>query len=535
MPSIGIEVSTRCKSCGNVVAVNAFAPGVACSSCTRALAVDATRWMLLLEEPLRVGPGLPLHTEHNAPFATEDGTFYRVYRREDVACRGCGAQLAEDRLRQMAARGGGFCSGCGKPVVVRAAPELLHHRGVAAVVGEDVEQATGAAQRVEPVPLACASCGGNLRVDGGARLVRCQFCQFDQYLPDDLWRHFHPVKPVARWHLVFTEAAARAPAPGGAPATWEDLADVILDAYGNLYACGTRVTPDFGGQEFAVWSMTPDLRMRWARTGLQLDGWDARLALAPSGHVLLWQKDKRTVHVLSCADGGTVAKLSGKPGEGAALEMKDTEDLACDRDGTLLLRASGDRLLRTTPFGEPIATWGQGPREPRPEEDPDSHVVCRLGARPLFLMAASIAVGWDGFTYFVAGFSVDDAIEAARYDRSGQQLYRARIKQRNSTWTLGRGAADVRGCLYVLAKDDDSLLSAWRIAPDGRSGERLIASRQHGGPLGPEEKMAVGHEGTIWLLGNEGAARRFGADGRVQLISDGAREADRKALEADDD
>jgi len=542
MPTVGIEVSTRCKSCGNVVAVNALAPAVACSSCERPMPVDATRWMLLLEEPLRRGPGLPLHTELTAPFTTEDGTFHRVYRREDAACRGCGAALPADRLRAMAPRGAGFCANCARPVAVRAAPEMLARHGVVALVGEDAEHVAGpgTAPRLEPVPLACASCGGSLRVDGRARLVNCHFCQASQYLPDELWKHFHPVKAVVRWHLVFAEGAAAAraldgPGAAGGPATWEHLGDVLLDAYGNLYAAGARQTADLGGEEFAVWSMTPDLRLRWTRSGLKFDAHDARLALAPSGHVLLWQADKRTVHVLSCADGSTAAKLSGKPGEGGALDMKECEALACERDGTILLRCAGERLLRYTAFGQPIATWGQGAPEPRPSEDPDAHVVGRLGSRPLFLMAASIGAGWDGMTYFVATYSVESAIEAARYDRSGRQLYRTRVKLPKSPFTLGRPYADVHGQLYVLTRDDDSAVAVYKIAPDGSSGARWLAARQHGGALGPEEKMAVGHEGTIWLLGDGGAARRFGPDGRVQLITDASRETDRQAIEEDDD
>src|SRR5262245_18312344 len=109
MPTIGLEVSTRCESCGNVVAVNAFVPVVACSSCERPVQIDETPCMLLLEEPLRRGHALALHMEHSAPITTEDGSFYRVYRRDDVVCGGCGAALPPDRLRLMATRGAGFC------------------------------------------------------------------------------------------------------------------------------------------------------------------------------------------------------------------------------------------------------------------------------------------------------------------------------------------------------------------------------------------------------------------------------------------
>src|SRR5262245_59934364 len=203
--AIGIEVSTRCKGCGHGVAVNALVPLRACPTCDRRMSMDATRWQLLLEEPLREGPRMAIHTEQAAPFQTEDGTFHRVYRKVDPACSRCQAPLPPERLAAMAPRGAGFCSSCAAPVALRAPPEPLSRHGVVALVGEDATQLAGpdAPPAHEPVPLACANCGGSLRVDGRQRLVNCHYCGFNQYLPDDLWKKFHPQKPVLRWFLVW--------------------------------------------------------------------------------------------------------------------------------------------------------------------------------------------------------------------------------------------------------------------------------------------------------------------------------------------
>jgi hypothetical protein len=66
----------------------------------------------------------------------------------------------------------------------------------------------GAAPHVEdaarPVVMACPHCGGALRLSGESeRLVPCQFCKADVYLPDDLWRRLHPAKTVREWFVRF--------------------------------------------------------------------------------------------------------------------------------------------------------------------------------------------------------------------------------------------------------------------------------------------------------------------------------------------
>jgi Zn finger protein HypA/HybF involved in hydrogenase expression len=528
--ALGIEVSTRCKSCGHVVAVNAFVAALACPTCDRRMTMDATRWHLLLEEPLRQGPTMALHTEQAAPFQTEDGTFHRVYRRADPSCARCQAALAPERLAAMATRGAGFCPSCAAAVTLRPAPEMLASHGVVALLGEDAAQVAGpdAPPAHEPVPLACANCGGSLRIDGRQRLVNCHYCGFNQYLPDELWKKFHPQKPVLRWFLIWGAAGTVPKKTLGERAAWDELADVVVDGFGNLYCAGSMA-----GGDFAVWSMAPDLSLRWSRAGLKRDSSDAQLAWARSGHLLLWQPDKRTVLVLACADGSTAAQLSGKPGEGGALEMKECEALVCDVDGTILQIAWGSRLLRYGAFGEPMATWGTGPREQGAPED--SHVCSRMSHRPLYATAVKLGVGWDGFLYVHGIFSVEERIEVARYDRSGRRHFMACMKPGGDTWAIGRPSADASGIIYLLVRDDDGLPAVWRVAPDGSRGERWLASRKAGGLLGDERHMAVCPDGSVWMLGGEGAARRFGPDGRVHFLSETSRRGDQQAMEDDDD
>ncbi|MND08382.1 hypothetical protein D3C83_309560 [compost metagenome] len=49
----------------------------------------------------------------------------------------------------------------------------------------------------------CPSCLAALPIVGEKRIVRCQYCESDVYLPDDLWLHFNPAAKRARWWLLF--------------------------------------------------------------------------------------------------------------------------------------------------------------------------------------------------------------------------------------------------------------------------------------------------------------------------------------------
>jgi hypothetical protein len=354
-------------------------------------------------------------------------------------------------------------------------------------------------------------------------------------LPDELWRHFHPAKPLARWYALLGAERAAAPVPSGATpglARWDELGDAVMDPMGNIYCVGSY--PAGAGEEPAVWSMTADLRLRWLRSGLSLEPSESGLALFPSGHLLLWSQGKRVSLVLSAQDGSTVAKLSGQPGELGALETNEVENLLVDADGTILLVASGERLLRYGPQGQAVATWGQGPREPRPDEDEDSHVVSRMGERPLFCMAARLGTSVDGTLLVQGVYSTNPTIELAKYERSGRRLWFAELQTGRESWAGGRPGTDGWGNIYLFTRLDNELPCVWRVDPRGGRGQGWLAHRSLGGALGAEDKMLVARNAAVWMLGPGGMARGFGPDGRVCFISEASRASDAQGRRAGD-
>jgi len=56
----------------------------------------------------------------------------------------------------------------------------------------------------QPVAMSCPSCGAGLSfTSADDRLVPCQYCGADIYMPDAVWRRLHPVKRSQRWYLQF--------------------------------------------------------------------------------------------------------------------------------------------------------------------------------------------------------------------------------------------------------------------------------------------------------------------------------------------
>ncbi len=59
-------------------------------------------------------------------------------------------------------------------------------------------------QASHPVSFGCPDCGANLKITTESpRILPCQYCKADLFLPDPLWRALHPVKKRRPWYLAF--------------------------------------------------------------------------------------------------------------------------------------------------------------------------------------------------------------------------------------------------------------------------------------------------------------------------------------------
>lgn len=57
----------------------------------------------------------------------------------------------------------------------------------------------------EPVVMQCPTCSAGLNIDASReRTTTCEYCQASVWLPDGLWRKFHPVEQARWWSLRFS-------------------------------------------------------------------------------------------------------------------------------------------------------------------------------------------------------------------------------------------------------------------------------------------------------------------------------------------
>ncbi len=544
MLGIAIELRTLCAKCGLALPINACAERYVCASCGGTTEIDADRWKSLVEDAIEAIPDLGEGEGKNSSIMTPTGTYQLMYGRQLPRCRGCKTPLPEEAFA-FVDRGWTVCVHCGQRLTMRRAPAALAAVGVTIVVGEDPAQIAGtpagataaAPAAAQPTVLYCPQCKAPLSVDGKNRMVKCQYCSTDVYLPDELWQRLHPVAAVARWHLCLADvdlAAHRLKSW-----EWSGLSDLLIDANQNIYCVGS-------GSGFtrkaAVWCMGPDMKTRWFQEYPDYKDDDTHLALdARTGRLLLWQENKHSLSVLSAADGAVLGKMGGKEPDGAtthALDLDDGKWLRVDVDGTILALL-GERLVRFAEDGTPIATWpprsglfGKKAEKLKPlyaagheRIDVDGVYLEHVGSQPTALDDyTNLHLGWDGRLYGERSEWI------ACFDRSGERVYRIKLPVEDVRGHyLGTDAA---GSLYALCsvRGTPSQRALIRVSPDGKKVDIIATDRRSGGVIGDEDRLLVAPDGTIFMISSGRDMRVLAPDGRLLFISESSREDD-----ADDD
>ena len=202
---IAVEVRGRCLACGNPVMVNAAVKELTCPSCLGTVALPRGDWWSVLERIVTDGAHGLGKTGVSLPLGQLAEPSIRWFPQAPL----CGKCQAPLELGGALGRGVGSsiaCAKCGEKALLRSLQPDLTGMSVLAV-GEDPDQLPSGLDgprppaAAEPVRFPCPACGASLPVDGSKRTVGCEFCHTQAFLPDELWRRFHPVKVIRRWHL----------------------------------------------------------------------------------------------------------------------------------------------------------------------------------------------------------------------------------------------------------------------------------------------------------------------------------------------
>jgi DNA-directed RNA polymerase subunit RPC12/RpoP len=198
-----LECKIQCTQCGLPVTLNGPWETAHCDSCQSNIDIPHDFWINALKDCLA-----DFHTfaEGEGRNSTVFGYFQTslLNGRLKPRCPDDKTDLEIDAAATLPAKV--LCSKCGKEFEVTTPPNWLTSAlpAIKLMVGTNLAQITASPKpELEgPIVFVCPQCGGTLQVDGKDRVLKCQFCQSNIYLPDDLWRRLHPVKTVQRWYLA---------------------------------------------------------------------------------------------------------------------------------------------------------------------------------------------------------------------------------------------------------------------------------------------------------------------------------------------
>ncbi|MBI5498970.1 MAG: hypothetical protein HY907_01915 [Deltaproteobacteria bacterium] len=202
-----MDLRGECPRCGHPVPVNAVVDALDCPTCHARIPLAWSRWRPLVSRIAK-----RLFAQHagedslRVDLAPLDRAQLSYRWRSVPSCPQCDQRVPATGEQPLQDREQVCCVSCGERMTVREVDRQAAEFHLLAV-GEDPDQlpvikdGPAPPAAAAPVIFACPSCHAGLPVDGSSRSVKCEFCDANVYLPDDLWRRFHPVKTVRRWCL----------------------------------------------------------------------------------------------------------------------------------------------------------------------------------------------------------------------------------------------------------------------------------------------------------------------------------------------
>lgn len=221
-----LVVRSTCDRCLAPVPLEGVHRSAVCRNCGNRLSIPAEPWEACWAAVLAQVEQLPEGGSATGEVQAEGAALrFEVARRRPV-CRHCRFDLpfdVPDGQREPVP-----CVECGEMNPTQPFPSWLRERVPSAgqLLGAVPEWAVQGQQSevLEPpsVIMGCPACQHGMKLDvSSPRVSSCDFCGADIYVPEDLWRHLHPVPASSPfWVRVAVEGAA--PQRGDLTGTWGD-------------------------------------------------------------------------------------------------------------------------------------------------------------------------------------------------------------------------------------------------------------------------------------------------------------------------
>lgn len=215
MAAIAVELKLECRYCGSPVPLNALSPTILCYHCLTSINISKSSWKEILGEICRrvleendsrltiTGNVIPFYVEGNVCVRLYGKEEPRTWKRKPIPMRQALVSSVEN-----------FFPVEEEAVFIREIPKEYSSflRSATHLVCEDETQIHKHqnSEMKNPtssdlVVFTCPACGGALKIDGTKRILECNYCKVNVYIPDALWFRFHPSKLTRRWYIWFGE------------------------------------------------------------------------------------------------------------------------------------------------------------------------------------------------------------------------------------------------------------------------------------------------------------------------------------------
>jgi hypothetical protein len=549
MIGICIELKTKCKFCSNPLMINAFTEDILCSSCNKTNSFDPETWVSLLESAIKEAPRFKIGEGQPSTIFRGEYSYNLTYGRQQPRCGKCKQDIDATKLEEYSTQKSISCSKCQNPVFIRKPSELIKKcfSSVKYLAGEDddllsVNTSEGKLPASsKPVLFTCPACAGNLQIDGTDRMIECKFCDSQIFLPDDLWFRLHPAKSVERWYMIFDIAASGrigGVSGGSVPAElpkWYYLSDVVSDRKGNIYIASAEDSDE----DFILWSITKDRKVRWIRNGLKFSHEDTGIALANDGSLYLWDKGKHSLLKISSKDGSIISKINGKPKtkeEPYAFNMKGCCSLVSCPDDSILAFLNNE-IARFDTRGNRIQLW-KGRKfglfsseigNVIPDDGGEwAPYIKDIGSFPKRINSdfTKVLMGYDNYLYLLDRSSSDG--EIAKFDMDGSKLWTKYIPL---NYKDCKPCTDSSGRVYILGRTENSNTNLLRYDPSRDNFQTLLTDVREGGVLYEENTLAVLPDGTVFIMKYYNRMKVFSNEMKLLFRSEQSKADDEEVMQ----
>lgn len=137
------------------------------------------------------------------------GAYKMTYSSRAAYCEECFKTADEKDIMEAVKNNKPFkCSGCGHVMPVKGADDFVkefHPKAIAVLndsegvdyMEKDVEE------KKSVIVFSCMTCGAGLQLSAETgRMIKCPYCNNDNYLPDAIWTNLHPDKDVEPFFVI---------------------------------------------------------------------------------------------------------------------------------------------------------------------------------------------------------------------------------------------------------------------------------------------------------------------------------------------